>query len=114
MTITPPPPNSASWTVKLAGRMMPPMVRSSCFEMRRPLLLLLFHADCFRWWRSDGRGVESDQDTIEPIGAMKTRCAVMEILPESEGGKQDRRRCSPSAAVGHSEGKQGGYSAAIP
>ena len=44
--------------------------RSPCLRIRRPELLEPFHAESFLRCRSGGRGAPSDQETIEPIGAM--------------------------------------------
>lgn len=52
-----------------------------CFRIRWPWLLLFCQAESFLRWRSGGRGVPSDQATIEPIGALsKMVCADMDDL----------------------------------
>ena len=67
--------------------------------MRRPWLLLVFQASSLRRCRSGGRGVPSDQATIEPIDACsKMMCADMlsSILGEAEketaAGRTRRRQ----------------------
>nr|CAI0334200.1 conserved hypothetical protein [Rhizobiaceae bacterium] len=101
--------------MKLAGRMLLPEPSSPCLRIRRPLLLLLCHADSFLRWRSGGRGAPSDQAMIEPMGAMNAICADMQVLPKFRGlRKRNRRRWRSPAAEHHSEGSEAcGYSAAM-
>ncbi len=70
-----------------------------CLRIRRPWLLLVFQASSFRRCRSGGRGVPSDQATMEPRGACsKIVCADMlsSILGEAENqtaaGRTRRRQ----------------------
>ena len=85
-----------------------PLSRPPCLRIRRPWLLLLCQAESFLLCRSGGRGVPSDQATMEPIGALsKIGCADM---MSSCSWWWKRRRDQPAAVIGVR--KKAGYSAA--
>jgi hypothetical protein len=81
--------------------------------MRWPWLFMVFQASSLRRCRSVGRGVPSDQATIEPIDACsKMMCADMlsSILGEAENETAAGR--IPAAAERSKEGRVRRYSAA--
>ncbi|KPH80348.1 hypothetical protein [Bosea sp. (in: a-proteobacteria)] len=57
----------AGW--KLADRLRLPMLLPGCFRISRPLPLLVSQAASLLVKRASGRGVTSDQEMIEPMGA---------------------------------------------